>query len=334
MSNEEPFDESLPDGIELEEDPHQAENEALLDEMYAEAAAEDLARHEQEQEDLYKARRKFISADTIHARTYPGMEYVIGPNILPKRGKLLITAETGVGKSALSLHIAACLATARPLFGLIHRRKDEHYGEAVFPVTRKHYTAYLDYEIPEHQRKLRIDPLFEQFGTLNGRLAFFDKSSDYRLMNVRGEVEGKGSFDRLFADLRMTQPDVLIIDPFSSTHSLNEISNEIKQPLNNIDRIIDHTGCAAILIHHASTKAKTDERGKSVERKIREMPRGHSSILDWCDAHLHVTEIVIGHPSATKTLQLDWGKTRYGRAPMSRQIVVNFETMHVEPFTP
>lgn len=323
--------------LELHEEEYDPRQEALLEELYNEAASEDLNRAMEEANELHKARHKFVSSSRILTREYPDMDYLIGPNILPKLGRLLITAETGVGKSALSLHIGACLATASPLFGLIHRRND-NYGEPVFPVAKQSYVAYLDYEIPEHQRKARLKPLHDRFVEMKKdfqhRLVFFDKASDYRLMNLRGEIEpGKGSFDRLFADMRMTRPDVLIVDPFSSTHNLNEISNEIKQPLNGLDRLIDHTGCSVILVHHSSTKSKTDDRGKSVERKVREMPRGHSSILDWCDSHLHISDISPGHPSVTKTLQLDWGKTRYGRAPGARQIVVNFETMGIEPFT-
>lgn len=310
-----------------------------VDEESLEAAyAEEEARLEQEQEELEHHRRKYIPASTILKRNYPDMDYLIGPNILPSRGKLLITAETGVGKSYIALHMAACLATGAPLFGLTHNRHDERFGQSVFPVKKSSYVAYLDYEIPEHQRKERLTKLHEQFTAnekdFQHRLVFFDKSSDYRLMNLRGEIEpGKGSFDKLFTEVKLTKPKVLIIDPFSSTHSLNEISNEIKQPLNSIDRMIDHAGCSVILIHHSSTKSKTDERGKSVERKVREMPRGHSSILDWCDSHMHITDISAGHPSATRTLQLDWGKTRYGRAPNSRQIVLNFDTYNIEPFT-
>lgn len=309
-------------------------DEESLDAAYAEEEARQL----HEEEELQHHRRRYVPASAILKRNYPDMEYLIGPNILPSRGKLLITAETGVGKSYIALHMAACLATGSPLFGLTHNRHDERFGQPVFPVKKSSYVAYLDYEIPEHQRKERLTRLHEQFTSTNKdfqhRLVFFDKSSDYRLMNLRGEIEpGKGSFDRLFNEVKLTKPKVLIIDPFSSTHSLNEISNEIKQPLTSIDRMIDHAGCSAILIHHSSTKAKTDERGKSIERKVREMPRGHSSILDWCDSHMHITDVSAGHPGATRTLQLDWGKTRYGRSPSSRQIVLNFDTYNIEPFT-
>lgn len=308
-------------------------NPAILDEAYA----EEEARLEQEHAELAHARRDFVPSSRILNKTYPGMEYLIGPNVLPKKGKLLITAETGVGKSYIALHMAACLATGTALFGLKHNRHDENFGKPVFPVPKSVYVTYLDYEIPEHLRKDRLKPLQERFAEIGkdfgDNLVFFDKASDYRLMNMRTEDPNKGSFDKLFSKVRASKPGVLIVDPFSSTHSMNEISNEIRQPLTSLDRFIDHSGCSVILVHHSSTKSKTDDRGKSIERKVREMPRGHSSILDWCDAHLHITDMSHGAGHSTKTLQLDWGKTRYLRAPLSRQIVLNYETFHIEPFT-
>lgn len=308
-----------------------------VDEESLEAAyAEEEARLEQEQEELeHHRRRSLVTAQEILNRKYPEEQYLIGPNILPRKGKMLITAETGVGKSYIALHIAACLATATPLFNLIHRR-NENFGEALFPVTHKHYVAYLDYEIPEQQRQSRLRPLAEQFATTSkfeSRIGFFKRASDYRLLNIRGELEGKGSFDRFFNELRCMQPDVLIIDPFSSTHSLNEISNEIKQPLNNIDRIIDHVGCSVILVHHSSPKSKSDGKGRQLERSIKEMPRGHSSILDWADSHMHLSDTKMEHGTSSRTLQLDWGKVRYGKPPLSRQLLLDYERFQIEPFT-
>lgn len=310
------------------------EQETSYEDDYNAAMDEEMLREHQREEELeFHRHHSLNSASQIIARKYPGEQYVIGPNILPKRGKMLITAETGVGKSYIALHIAACMATATPLFGLIHRR-NENFGEPVFPVASKHFTAYLDYEIPDQQRQERLKALNERVPGFAGRVAFFKHASDYRLMNLRGEIEpGKGSFDRFYSELKDIKPDVLIIDPFSSTHSLNEISNEIKQPLNSIDRIIDHIGCACILIHHSSPKSKSDGRGKTIERSIKEMPRGHSSILDWCDSHLHLSDLSHGKGADSKTLQLDWGKVRYGRPPLSRQIELHYSQFIIEPFT-
>lgn len=321
----------LPGLIEEHEEPGFTQTE-----LYEQAMHEELEREEQRQEELVHHRRPFLSMDTILRREYSEQEFLIGPAVLPKRGKMLITAETGVGKSAITMHIAACLATGTSLFNLVSRKHDETEGQPIFPVSKSQYVTYLDYEIPEQMRKTRLKPLYDRFKAIgkdpSHNLTFFQKSSDYRLMNLRGEIEpGKGSFDKLFERLRLAEPGVFIVDPFSSTHSLNEISNEIKQPLNNLDRIIDHSGCAVILIHHASTKQK-DNHGKPTVKRAQEQPRGHSSILDWCDSHLHISDASEGHPSVTKTLRLEWGKMRYGPKPMTRHIVLNFETMDIEPF--
>lgn len=317
----------LDDSIFKSYEDYSAEQEAA---EQAEAIQCELDEHVQEEIEHY--RDLLTSAETIHDKHYSTQRYLIGPAVLPRKGKMLITAETGIGKSTLSLHIAACLATGSPLFGLVNRKKEEDFGKPLFPVEQHNFVAYLDYEIPEQLRQPRIRALKQQFpGDWMRNLGFFKNSSDYRLINERGAPEGKGSFDRLFHYMTQAKPDVLIVDPFSSTHSLNEISNEIKQPLNNLDRIIDHADCAVILIHHSSTKQK-DDRGKPTTKRVQEQPRGHSSILDWADSHLHISDVSEGQPTCVRTLKLEWGKMRYDIKPRERHISLNFQTMEMEPF--
>ena len=70
--------------------------------------------------------------------------FLIGPKLLPIGGRMLLTAETGTGKSALALHIAACIISGKPLFGLRRAKKDEHHGRPCFPVMKTSDVLYLD----------------------------------------------------------------------------------------------------------------------------------------------------------------------------------------------
>jgi RecA-family ATPase len=79
---------------------------------------------------------ELISASEMLLKSYPGEHYIIGPKLLPKGGKMLLTAEAGTGKSAIAMHIAACLATGTPLFGLTRRKKDANFGKPVFLVSK------------------------------------------------------------------------------------------------------------------------------------------------------------------------------------------------------
>jgi RecA-family ATPase len=143
-----------------------------------------------------------------------------------------------------------------------------------------------------------------------------------------------GSFDALQKLIAKVRPDVLIVDPLSSAHSLDENSIAIKQALNNVDRLIDLYSCAAIIVHHSSTKAARDKQGNKYQKATIEQPRGHSSLVDWCDVHMHFEafeEALDGddEPNEAKTIEMSFGKSRYCRRPDKRRLQVNFEAMEV-----
>jgi hypothetical protein len=146
----------------------------------------------------------------------------------------------------------------------------------------------------------------------------------------------KVRYDALEKLVRRTRPDVLIVDPLSSTHSLEENSIAIKQALNNVDRLIDLYGCAAIVVHHSTTKVRTGKNGEPIKKDPIEEPRGHSSLVDWCDVHMHLKadgsddEVdEDGEPSPFKTIEMSFGKARHCRKPEKRRLFVNFEAMRV-----
>jgi hypothetical protein len=223
---------------------------------------------------------------------YPTQRYLIGPKLLPKGGRMLLTAENGTGKSALALNIVASIITGKGLFGFTHTHKDKDYGKDLFPTAAHQTCLYIDYEIPAANRKEeRLLPLTKVFGTKFADSVFFPKRpSDYRLENGRNEGHA-GSFDRFYSLVSRTKPSVIVIDPFSSTHSVDENSNAVKQPLNAIDRLIDASGATVILVHHESTKELRDNRGNVIEKNTKEKARGHSALTDWADLHLSLTEI-------------------------------------------
>jgi hypothetical protein len=276
-------------------------------------------------------RRYLITAEQMSKKRYAEQSFLIGPNLLPRAGKLLITAPTGTGKSAIALYISACLATATSLFGLKHKsKKDDNYGKPFFDVPEKSFVCYLDYEISEALRqKLRLEPLSNSFEDKSflGNIAFPSHPSNYRLENQLGEGKGNGSFDRLLALATNTKPDVLVIDPFSSTHSLEENSAQVKQALNNIDRIIDAAGTTVILVHHSSAKVSRNQKGEEIDKSAVERPRGHTVIVDWPDTHIHLEdEKQRGRPKV-KLLKMEFGKFRHGTKPKSKTIAADFANM-------
>lgn len=266
--------------------------------------------------------------------------FLINPKLLPEGGHMLLTGRSGEGKSIIMLHIAAALATGSPLFGLISRRKTSDYGKPRFPTLMPRVVLYVDYELPhairtdERLRKLALlyPPL-----ELGSNLLFARISSTYQLMNRRDDKPESGAFTRLINLVAKTRPDVLILDPFSSTHSLNENSSEIKQALNNADRIIDYHGCAVILVHHASNKIDRDARGREITKHAYERPRGFSGIYDWADFHLHIERTPKADNKAL--ISVNPGKTRWngehagdgGRAVRPFDLLLDYTSLSLGP---
>ncbi len=283
--------------------------------------------------------KEVISGAQMANKSYRREQFLIGPKLLPVGGRMLITAETGTGKSALALHIAACIITGKPLFGLLRAKKDVDHGKPYFPVIKPCDVFYLDFELPEQIRwNERLYPLTREFGTdFLKRIYFPKKPSELRL--DPGE-----SFDNLRNLVRAVKPGVTIIDPLSSTHSVDENTNSLKQPLNRIDQLIEDSGTTVILIHHSSVKKARNAYGDVVEKTAKERPRGHTCLVDWADVQLHLEALNAKdrrrydddeETETAKLLGLEFGKTRYCQTPRGRKIEADIEEMYFgRPRTP
>ena len=290
---------------------------------------------ESESDDALKARamKELITGAQMANKSYKRKHFLIGPKLLPIGGRMLITAETGTGKSALALHIAACIMTGEPLFGLLRAKKDADYGKPYFPVTTPCDVLYVDFELPEHIRwNERLYPLTREFGPDFLKDIYFPKRpSELRL------DPGEG-FDKLRNLVRAIKPGVTIIDPLSSTHSADENTNSLKQPLNRIDQLIEDSGTTVILVHHSSAKKARTAFGDIVEKTAKERPRGHTSLIDWADVHIHLETLNAKDrgryededdgAETARVLGLEFGKTRYCPTPRGRKIVACIGEMY------
>jgi Mrp family chromosome partitioning ATPase len=193
-----PLVESAPEPIEDSDgpDPEMAltQEEMLLLEQEQQAA--DYAAEIGFLEDVHRARIKALnSVQTLLAKPSKERRFLIGPELLPKSGRMLITGMSGTGKSTLTLILAACLASKRPLFGIIDTHKGANHGEPKFPISDISAVLYLDYELSDDIRaEKRLRLLVDQFPPAFEENLFFPKHpSLYRLHNQNGEVANEGS---------------------------------------------------------------------------------------------------------------------------------------------
>lgn len=107
-------------GAAIGEDPDVSENvqgEPGQTETQAGTGPEWHLLHEEADAQQAVSKGQLITGAQMAVKTYKQEHFLIGPKLLPVGGRMLITAETGTGKSALALHIAACIITGKPLFG-------------------------------------------------------------------------------------------------------------------------------------------------------------------------------------------------------------------------
>lgn len=298
----------------------------------SESRAESIDQLEPSTAAVKAAMKELITGAQMANKSYKREHFLIGPKLLPVSGRMLITAETGTGKSALALHIAACIITGKPLFGLLRAKKDADHGKPYFPVLNPSDVLYLDFELPEHIRwEERLSPLTKEFGVDFLKNIYFPKKpSELRL-------DAGDGFENLRRLNRALRPGVTIIDPLSSTHSVDENTNSLKQPLNRIDQLIEESGTTVILIHHSSPKKARTMYGGVVEKGAKERPRGHSSLVDWADVQLQLETLNARDreryededgPEITRLLGLDFGKTRYCATPHRRSIEADIGEMY------
>lgn len=194
--------------------------------------------------------------------TLPKRQWVYGRQLM--RGTLSVTvAPGGVGKSALAITEALAIASGRPLLG-------EAVPEGPLRVW---YINCEDPETPQNpelsRRMLGACVAHDLTSVDLGDRVHLDSAVLSPLKLAGPGPEGRGfiihedEFDRIEKEVRAHRIDVLVIDPFISTHDLNENDNPmIDRLVKRLIKLATTCNCAVSLVHHTR---KTDGGPLSAE---------------------------------------------------------------------
>lgn len=180
-------------------------------------------------------------------RTLPLRRWVYGKQLL--RGTLaLIVAPGGMGKTALTVGMALSLATGRPLLG-----KDVLEG------AQRVWVWNLEDDRRELDRAIAAACLFHEIRRedVGGEL-FVDSGLDGAgLCTATQTREGltvlTPVYEALSAEIRRHKIDVLIVDPFVSSHQVAENDNgAIDAVAKAWARLAATTDCVVVIVHHTS----------------------------------------------------------------------------------
>lgn len=195
----------------------------------------------------------------------PPRKWLYGHHLLRKFVSLDVAAG-GVGKSSLKIGEALAMASGRQLY-----KPEIHEGP--------HRVWLYNLEDPVEETERRIHATAKLFGitpdSLGGRL-YVDSGRDQRCViatTLSGETKiATPIVDAIIAEIKERQIDVLVIDPFVSSHSVSENDNmAMDMVVKEWARIADVCNCSINLVHHIK---KTDGKEATAESA-----RGASSLL-------------------------------------------------------
>lgn len=178
-------------------------------------------------------------------RSIPPREWLYGQHYIRKFVSVTISPG-GVGKTSLSMGEALCMASGRELFGVkVHERASVWLWNGEDPQEE------LDRRLASACRH------FDIHGTdIAGRI-FVDSGRRMPLITATQTKDGARIaipvVDKLCEEIERNGIDVMVIDPFVSSHAISENDNMAMDAVvkQTWATIADRTNCSIDLVHHA-----------------------------------------------------------------------------------
>ncbi|MBU4357349.1 MAG: bifunctional DNA primase/polymerase [Proteobacteria bacterium] len=208
---------------------------------------------------------------------------IVAHGVLMEASGLILTGESGVGKSLLSLEIAVKLSKGLGLWG--------------YDVDRPRKILFIQKENPDYTVQTRLRRIMRGLSVNHvPNIQLVDRK-------FRADIGNARDLQKITDLIQKAGAEIVILDPLSSYHHANENDNmAMRRVLDNLTEISAATNVAWIVVHHEG-KPSEDRQGKW-------RFRGASSIRDWAD-----TMIGLIHKSNNekKTLRLlNFDKLRHG----------------------
>ena len=186
----------------------------------------------------------FPSYDWAPTSTIPMREFVYGDHYIRQFVSTDI-APGGVGKSSLVMAEALAMASGKPLLGI----------QPKAPVT----VAYWNGEDPLDELKRRSGAIVHHYGLTHAEVGERYRLRSGRQMPIVLVTESRGDLviatpvvEKMVRLILKRKIDVVIIDPFVSSHRVSENDNNaIERVVKLWAQIADATNCAINLVHHS-----------------------------------------------------------------------------------
>jgi archaellum biogenesis ATPase FlaH len=175
----------------------------------------------------------FISAFSLLSRHVEPPDNIISGGILPRGGGLIIAGESGDGKSLLRLQLSISLATGLQFLNFEIRKS------RVLIIQSEDTQREETYRL--HRMLIGLELNKEEIAH---NILFLKRSLRFYLNKSKSALE----LEKIIKD---SGADVVIYDPLTSFHNVNENDNvAIRQVLDTITQINRSLNTTAIVIHH------------------------------------------------------------------------------------
>lgn len=205
-----------------------------------------------------KEQRQFAATpfNWIDPKTLPRRSFAFGAHYIRKYVSVTV-ATGGLGKTANSIVDALAMTSKRPLAGTAPRERLRVWlFNAEDPrdeLERRIMAACLHYNLKPDD--------------INGHL-FLDTGREQEMVIARDDKQGvkinEPIVEAVVAQILQNQIDVMIVDPFVSTHGVNENDNGAIDKVAKLwAHIADRTNCSIDIVHHL--RKQQDGREATVE---------------------------------------------------------------------
>ena len=253
----------------------------------------------------------------------PRRQWLMGHWLL--RGEVTaIIAPGGTGKSTIGNTVALCLASGQPLLG-----KPLHRGPQAV------WIFNLEDGTDELERQMSAACAYHGIGPDDcGDRLHLDSGLVQPLCTASEDRDGFTLAENVFAQLAATIRErhiaTVIVDPFVSSHTVRESSNEaIDAIAKRWKRLAQETGCAVVLVHHTRKlggREVTAEDGRGAVA-LRDAARVVLPLNPICDKEAE--ELGIADRTLRRSLvRIDTGKAN--RAPPDAATWIKLESQSLD----
>lgn len=234
-----------------------------------------------------------MGADWLLSQPIDEVPNIVARGLLVQQGNMMITGESEAGKSLLSLQLAIHLAKGVEFFG--------------FQIKEPQRVLIIQKENPTSAVQQRLQRMCQGMGISTVKNLFVVENSFKANLNQPRDMA------RIKERIESVRAQVVILDPLSSYHMINENDNiQMRQTLDKLTDLSREVDCTWIVVHHEG------KPGESKDKLSRWRFRGASSIRDWCDTMIG---LIIKENKEDRVLRLlSFDKIRHG--PRQRAMVL------------